>query len=94
MKENTIVVKIEFYDQMLGREQVVYGEVKATKIVRFDTNEDSWITLTDSCRLLNVPKIDVLSVSELNGGEVIYSESEEEAVASENAKDLVGISSS
>ena len=48
MKDETIVVKIEFYDHGLGREQVAYGEVKATKIDRFETNEDSWITLTDS----------------------------------------------
>lgn len=67
---------------------------KAIKIYRFETNEDSWITLTDSCRTLNVPKIDVLSIIEFNDGEVIYSKSEEEAVASENAKDLVGLSSS
>lgn len=94
MKEDTIVVKIEFYDPELGTEQVVYGEVKAIKVNRFKTNEDSWITLTDSCRSLNVSKIDVARISESNDGEVIYSKSEEKAVASENASDLVGLSSS
>ena len=59
MKEDTIVVKIEFFDHALGREQVIYGEARATKIDRFETNEDSWITLND----VNIPKIDVLSIS-------------------------------
>jgi len=94
MKEDELVVKIEFYDPKLGTEQVVYGLVKAIKIDRFETNEDSWITLIDSCRLFNVPKIDVTRISESNDGEVMYSKSEEEAVASENAKDLLGLSSS
>ncbi len=40
MKEDTVVVKIKFYDHGLGREQVIYGEVKASKIDRFETNED------------------------------------------------------
>ncbi|TKJ27468.1 MAG: hypothetical protein CEE42_02090 [Promethearchaeota archaeon Loki_b31] len=64
MKEDTAVVKIKFYDHGLGREQVIYGEVKASKIDRFETNEDSWITLTDSNRSLIVPKIDVACISE------------------------------
>lgn len=36
MKEDTIVVKIEFYDQEIGREQVIYGVVKAIKVDRFE----------------------------------------------------------
>jgi len=88
MKEDTIVVKIEFYDHEPGREQSIYGVVKAIKIDRFETNKDSWITLSDSYRMLNVPKIDVLSISEFKDGEVIYCKGEE------NSKDLVGMSSS
>jgi len=94
MKEDAIVVKIEFYDHELGREQVIYGEVKAIKINRFETNKDSWITLTDSYRSLIVPKIDVACISEFKEGEVRYIKGEEKAVASSNSKDLVGISSS
>lgn len=94
MKEDAIVVKIEFFDHELGREQVIYGEAKATKIERFETNEDSWITLTDSCRSLIVPKIDVLSISEFKDGEVRYSKCEEKAIPARNSRDLVGISSS
>jgi hypothetical protein len=94
MKEDTIVVKIEFYEHELGREQAIYGEVQAIKIHRFETNEDSWITLTDSYRLLNIPKIDVTCISEFKDGEVRYSKGEEKAVASKNSKDLMGISSS
>jgi hypothetical protein len=93
MKDDTIVVKIEFYDHELGREQVVYGEVKATKIDRFETNEDSWITLTDSYRSLIVPKIDVARISEFKEEEVRYGKCEEKAISSKNTKDLVGISS-
>lgn len=94
MKEDTIVVRIKFYDHELGREQVIYGEVKAIKIDRFETNEDSWITLFDSYRALNVPKIDVALIKELKDGEVRYSKGEEKAVASKNSKDLVGMLSS
>jgi len=94
MKEDTVVVKIKFYDHMLGREQVIYGEVKTSKIDRFETNEDSWITLTDSYRSLIVPKIDVAGISEFKEGEVRYRKGEEKAIASKNTKDLVGISSS
>jgi len=94
MKDDTIVVKIQFYDHELGREQVVYGEVKATKIDRFETNENSWITLTDSYRSLIIPKIDVARISEFKGGEVRYRKGEEKAVASKNSRDPVGISSS
>ena len=94
MKEDELVVKIEFYDHELGREQVIYGEAKASKIERFETNDDSWITLTDSCRAFTVPKIDVLRVSEFKEGEVRYCKGEEKAITSENAKDLVGLSSS
>ena len=94
MKEDAIVVKIEFYDHELGREQVIYGEAKAIKVDRFETNEDSWITLTDSYRSLSVPKIDVACISEFKDGEVRYSKGEENAVASKNSKDLVGMSSS
>jgi len=94
MKEDIIMVKVEFYDHELGSEQVIYGEVKAIKIERFETNEDSWITLTDSCRTLTVPKIDVACVSEFKDGEVRYRKGEEKAITSENAKELVGISSS
>ncbi|TKJ24974.1 MAG: hypothetical protein CEE42_09145 [Promethearchaeota archaeon Loki_b31] len=94
MKEDTVVVKIEFYDHGLGREQVIYGEVKASKIDRFETNEDSWITLSDSYRSLSVPKIDVVCISEFKDGEVKYRKGEEKAIASKNSKDLVGISSS
>ena len=94
MKEDIIIAKVEFYDHELGREQVVYGEAKASKIERFETNDDSWITLTDSCRAFTVPKMDVLSVSEFKEGEVRYCKGEEKAITSENAKDLVGLSSS
>ena len=94
MKEDTIVVKIKFYDHELGIEQVIYGKIKTSKIDRFETNEDSWITLTDSCRSLTVPKIDVACIIEFKDGEVRYSRGEEKAIASKNAKDLVGISSS
>ncbi len=93
MKEDELVVKIEFYDDELGREQVIYGEVKATKIDRFETNEDSWITLTDSYRVFNVSKIDVTCISEFKDGEVRYRKGEEKAVASKNSRNLVGISS-
>jgi hypothetical protein len=34
MKEDTVVVKIKFYDHGLGREQVIYGEVKASKTTK------------------------------------------------------------
>ena len=94
MKEDELVMKIEFYDHELGRERIIYGEVKASKIERFETNEDSWITLTDSCRTLIVPKIDVACVSEFKDGGVRYKKGEEKAITSENAKDLVGLSSS
>ena len=94
MKEDKLVVKVKFYDHKLRREQIIYGVLQASKIDRFETNEDSWITLTDSCRTLTIPKIDVTRISEFKDGEVRYSKSEEEAVASENDKDLVGISSS
>jgi len=94
MKEDTVVVKIKFYNHGLGREQVIYGEVKASKIDRFETNEDSWITLTDSYRSLIVPKIDVACISEFKKGEVRYRKGEEKAIASKNTKDLVGILSS
>ena len=94
MKDDTIVVKIKFYDHELGREQVVYGEVKAIKIDRFETNEDSWITLFDSYRSLDVAKIDVALIKELKGGEFRYKKGEEKAMTSKNTKDLVGISSS
>lgn len=69
MKEDIIVVKIEFFDHALGREKVIYGEVRATKIDRFETNEDSWITLTG----VDIPKIDVLRISEYKEGEVSLS---------------------
>jgi len=94
MKEDTVVVKIGFYDHGLGREQVIYGEAKTSKIDRFETNEDSWITLTDSYRSLIVPKIDVACISEFKEGEVRYRKGEEKAIASKNTKDLVGILSS
>ena len=94
MKDDTIIVKIRFYDHALGREQDIYGEVKTSKIDRFETNEDSWITLTDSYRSLTVPKIDVTCVSEFKDGEIRYSKGERKVIASKNAKDLVGISSS
>ena len=94
MKEDIIIAKIEFYDHELGREQVIYGEAKAIKIERFETNEDSWITLTDSCRTLIVPKIDVACVSEFKDGGVRYKKGEEKAITSENAKEFVEISSS
>jgi hypothetical protein len=94
MKEDELVVKIEFYNHELGREQVFYGLVKASKIDRFETNEDSWIALTDSYRTLIVPKIDVACINEFKDGEVRYRKGEEKAIASKNAKDLVGISSS
>ena len=94
MKEEAIVVKIAFFDHELGREQVIYGEAKAIKIERFETNEDSWITLTNSCRTLIVPKIDVACVREFKDGGVRYKKGEEKAITSKNAKELVGISSS
>jgi hypothetical protein len=94
MKENELVVRVEFYDHERRREQVIYGEVKATKIDRFETNEDSWITLTDSYRSLTVPKMDVVSINEFKGGEVRYRKGEEKVIANENAKELVGMSSS
>ena len=94
MKDDTIIVKIEFYDHELGREQVAYGEVKATKIDRFETNEDSWITLTDFYRSLTVPKIDVARISELKGEEVRYRKDEEKEIASKYTRDPIGISSS
>ena len=93
MKDDTIVVEIKFFDHALGMEQTIYGLIKASKIDRFETNEDSWITLTDSYRSLTVPKIDVICISEFKDGEVRYSKGGEKAIASKNAKDLVGISS-
>jgi len=94
MKEDVIIVKIEFFDHGLGREVAIYGEAKESKVNRFEANEDSWITLTDSYRVFNVPKIDVACVSELKEREVKYSKGEEKAVTIKNSKDLVGISSS
>ena len=94
MKEDELVVKIEFFDHALGREQVIYGEAKAIKIDGFETNEDSWITLTDSCRSLTVPKIDVACIREFKDGGVRYIKGEEKAISNRNAKNLVGMSSS
>ena len=94
MKDDTTVVKIKFYDPELGREQVVYGEVKETKIDRFENNEDSWITLTDSYRSLTIPKINVMCIRVIKGGNVRYRKSEKKAIVSKNTKDRVGISSS
>lgn len=94
MKEDTVVVKIKFYDHGLGREQAIYGEVKASKIDRFETNEDSWITLTDSYRSLIVPKIDVACISEFKEGEVRYRKGEEKAIVSKDSRGSIGMSSS
>jgi hypothetical protein len=94
VKEDTKVVEVKIFDHKLGKEQVAYGEAKAIKLDRFESNEDSWITLTDSYRSLTVPKIDVIDVRELKGGKVIYRKREEKAIASENSEDLAGISSS
>lgn len=90
MKEDIIVVKIEFFDHALGGKKVIYGEVRAIKIDRFETNEDSWITLTG----VDIPKIDVLRISEYKEGEVRYAKCEEKEIVNKNAKSLVGISSS
>jgi len=94
MKEDKLVVKVKFYDHKLRREQIIYGVLQTSKIDRFETNEDSWITLTDSYRTLTIPKIDVACIREFKDGEVRYRKDKEKAMTSKNTKDLVGISSS
>lgn len=91
MKDDTTVVKIRFYDHELGREQVIYGEVVASKIDQFETNEDSWITLTDPYRSLVIPKIDIIRISDLKKGEDRYRKDEENTTKSKNTRSFATI---
>jgi len=88
MLENRIAVIVSFYDHEIGKDLVIYGDVEEVKLVQFETNEDSWITLTDPYRSLTIPKIDVKCISDLKKGEDRYRKGDENAILNKKAGNL------
>ena len=80
MIENKIAVIVSFYDHEIGKDLTIYGDVEEIKLVQFETNEDSWITLTDPYRTLNIHKVDIIHISDLKKGEERYRKEEENAI--------------
>ena len=88
MLENKIAVIVSFYDHEIGKDLVIYGDVEEIKLVQFETNDDSWITLTDPYRTLNIHKVDITHVSDLKKGEERYRKDEKNAILNKKAGNL------
>ncbi len=77
MVENNVAVLVWFFDHEVGKKLIVYGNVEEVKLDQFETNEDSWITVSDSYRTLNIPKVDVTRLTILKKGEDSYRNNKE-----------------
>ena len=88
MVENKIAVIVRFYDHEIGKDLTIYGDVEEIKLAQFETNEDSWIALTDPHRSLTIPKTDVTLISDLKEGEDRYKKDEENAMINKKAGNL------
>ena len=85
MLEKKIDVIVRFYDHEIGKDLTIYGDVEEIKLAQFETNEDSWIALTDPYRSLTIPKMDVTLISDLKKGEERYRKGEEKAIINKKA---------
>ena len=88
MLEKKITVIVGFYDHEIGKDLVIYGDVEEIKLVQFETNEDSWIVLTDPYRTLNIHKVDIIHISDLKKGEERYRKEEENTILNKKAGNL------
>jgi hypothetical protein len=88
MVKNNVMVAVGFYDPEVGKELVVYGELEESKLEQFETNDDSWIAIIDSCRTVIIPKIDITRITFLKEKEDFYKKSEEELITKDKAGNL------
>ena len=91
MVENYVVVVVWFYDPGVGKKLIVYGNVEEVKLDQFETNEDFWITVTDSRRTLIIPKKDVTRITVLKEGEDWYRKGKEVVLLKKDAEDLATV---
>jgi len=86
MGDNRVTDLVCFYDHEVGKRLYVYGNVEEVKLDQFETNEDYWITLTDSCRTLSIPKIDVTRITVLTEGDDLYRKGKGDVLSKKNSR--------